>query len=65
MHTVYSKNNCPACVALKKKLEQKGYGYLEVNIDENPLSKKWLIDSGFRSVPVVTFNGEVIDHTTL
>jgi glutaredoxin len=65
MHTVYSKTNCPGCTVVKKKLEQLGYGYLEVNIDKDQNAKQWLIDQGHRSVPVVLFNGKVVDHTAL
>lgn len=33
MYTVYSKPNCPQCVATKTMLTQRGYTYKEVVLD--------------------------------
>lgn len=57
--TVISKNNCQACVATKRYLEQEGHKYVELNI-ENELNKDkttQILDSlkehGFQGLPVV------------
>ncbi len=62
--TVYTKDNCPYCVAAKNLLNQRGIAYTEVKISpDNPeqfqaLQKK----SGMRTVPQI-FHGETLSST--
>lgn len=65
MYTVYSKNNCPGCSFVKSKLMQKDIEYVEINIDTSQRDKEWLIEQGYRSVPVVFLNGKEVDIKTL
>lgn len=55
---VYSKQNCPQCVVVKKQLKNSGVQYVEVSIDEgSPEARHWLLGKGHRSVPVVYVDG--------
>lgn len=46
---LYSKEDCPYCVKLKKFLQDKGYNYTEVVV--SPLDKEYLISKGLNTVP--------------
>ena len=50
---VYSKDHCPLCETLKKRLKAEGYLYDEINISYHEEARGFLIDSGFRSLPQV------------
>ncbi len=58
--TVYTRNNCSACLATKKQLELHGVRYTEINVEERPDIAQALVDDGWRAMPVVNnpFNGE-------
>ncbi|PCI36448.1 MAG: glutaredoxin [Elusimicrobia bacterium] len=59
---IYTKNNCPFCVAAKSLLERRQVPFDEVNI------QRWSIEeveklaerSGMRTVPQIFFGDEVI-----
>lgn len=57
--TVISKNNCQACIATKRYLEQEGRNFIELNIESeiNKDTAAQIIDSlkehGFSGLPVV------------
>jgi glutaredoxin 3 len=34
--TIFTTNTCAYCVMVKKYLASKGFGYEEVNLDQNP-----------------------------
>lgn len=53
MVTVYSKNNCGACVATKSSMSRKGIEYAEVNVSDHPEFIPDLIAKGFSAMPVV------------
>ena len=48
-------NNCPRCIVLKEKLDEKGLEYEIVN------NMQELIDLGFKAVPVLEVDGEYMD----
>lgn len=54
---VYSKNKCPACVKLKTYLNNNNIEYKEVNVDEQPAAKEFLILNKHKSVPQVYKDG--------
>jgi glutaredoxin len=54
---VFSKYNCPACVTLKSRLSFAKMDYTEVNIEDVPEARSFLINKGFRSMPVVFSDG--------
>ena len=54
--TIYTKNNCPNCVAAKQLLKAKGLAYTEADVETNPA----LLDDlppGVRQMPQIW-----IDH---
>lgn len=51
--TVFSKNNCMQCKMVKRFLDEHGFKYTEINIDDQPEQKEVLQGIGFRTVPVV------------
>lgn len=57
MITVYTKNNCASCTFTKRKLQELGVNYQEINVDENLEALEFLMEYGFRSLPVV-FNSD-------
>lgn len=56
MHIVLYSNECPKCKILKQKLDDKNILY-EV-CDDIDL----MIEKGFRSMPVLELNGEVMNY---
>jgi glutaredoxin len=57
---VFSKNNCPACNQLKDKLKFQNKVFTEINIQENSAAQEFIINKGFRSMPVVFLDGESV-----
>ncbi|QLF85393.1 glutaredoxin [Enterococcus phage vB_EfaS-271] len=60
MITVYTKNNCASCTFTKRKLQALGVNYKEINVDENLEALEFLMECGFRSLPVVFNNDEPV-----
>lgn len=60
MITVYSKNNCPFCVQAKNLLTLKGIQYEEVNIEENPDARTFILEQGHRTVPQIYQDGKLL-----
>ena len=54
MITVYSKEGCPKCRALKLKMDKKGIEYTE----SKDITK--IQDSGIMSLPVVDVDGTLL-----
>jgi len=59
MLTVYTKNNCPYCDRAKSLLESKGISYKEIDIQNDPKSKEFLMEQGLRTVPQI-FDGSAL-----
>ena len=60
MITVYSKTECPNCLHAKNLLERKGIAFAEINIESDDKARAFLIGQGFRSVPQIFIDGEVV-----
>ena len=60
MITVYTKNNCMPCKMTKRKLQELGVNYKEINVDENLEALEFLMECGLRSLPVVFNNDEPV-----
>lgn len=57
--TVYTANNCASCGMVKQYLQLKGANYSEVNIDDNPVAQRTMIDiSGQSRVPVTVVTND-------
>jgi glutaredoxin 3 len=59
MLTIYSKKVCPYCVNAKNFLKAKNIPFNEVNIEENPEARQFMVDKGHRSVPQIYHNGKL------
>ncbi|MBN2127399.1 MAG: glutaredoxin family protein [Candidatus Diapherotrites archaeon] len=58
---VYSTNACPFCIMAKQYLKQKGVSFNEINVDEDEVKAKEMIEkSGQQGVPVLDINGVII-----
>ena len=59
MLTVYSKNNCPFCVQAKNLLKLKNIAFEEINIEDNPDARTFIVNEGHRTVPQIYKNGQL------
>jgi glutaredoxin len=57
--TIYSKNNCPACVKAITLLEYYGIPFEVVKIDEDAEAKAFLLGEQHRSVPQFYVEGKL------
>ena len=60
MITVYSKNNCPFCVQAKNLLTLKGIEYQEINIEQDPAARAFVLEQGHRTVPQIYKDGKLL-----
>lgn len=54
--TIYTKNNCMYCDIMKSKLDQWGYEYNVVNIQEDNVAKNYILSKGHKVVPQLYYN---------
>lgn len=58
---VYSKANCPQCVLAKNYLNQRGYEFQVVSLDDPDEKEKFVqANPGVRTVPQIFIDGERI-----
>lgn len=58
---VYSKNNCPYCVAAKSLLANKGLSFEEIDVGQDSTQLQKMIEkSQRRTVPQIFFDDEHI-----
>lgn len=55
---IYSSNTCSVCKAAKNYFNENNIDYEERNIDKNPEYTQFLIDNGYRGVPVIIIDGQ-------
>lgn len=60
MIKVYSKNNCPQCRMVKRFLKEHNLEFTEVNIEEQPEAREYLMNMNLKTVPVTEVDGQVI-----
>ena len=60
MIKIYTKTTCPYCDMAKKLLEQFGFEYQAVNIEQDSDARNWLLDEGHKSVPQIYVNDQLI-----
>jgi glutaredoxin 3 len=58
---IYTKPECPFCLAAKMNLNLKGIGYAEYNVKADPkrLEEMLRLNGGLRRVPTVVKGGKV------
>lgn len=59
MLTVYSKNNCPFCVQAKNLLKLKNIAFEEINIEQDPTARQFVLEQGHRTVPQIYKDGKL------
>ena len=57
---VYSKNMCGYCTQAKSWLKTKGIEYKEINIEEQPEAREFVISEGHRTMPQIYVDGKRI-----
>lgn len=59
--TIYTRNTCAPCKAVKMFLSRKGVEYRELNVDEDPsLMNEIISRSGFAQVPMTVIGDRVV-----
>lgn len=59
--TIYTTAYCGFCTRAKRLLSQKNVRYNEINVEERPDLRAWLVKaSGQRTVPQVFINGKSV-----
>ena len=62
---IYTTPYCPYCHMAKALFSRKGVAFTEVDVEERPELRRWLMDaSGQRTVPQVFINGRSIGGFT-
>jgi glutaredoxin-like YruB-family protein len=58
---IYSTPTCPYCHMLKEYLAEKGFAYEDVNVAQDVLARKEMIEkSGQMGVPVSDIDGKIV-----
>ena len=59
MVTLYSKPNCPKCMATKRAFDKKGINYNYVDVTKSPDAYSYVVETlGYQAVPVVETDTE-------
>lgn len=56
--TIYTSNTCPHCKAAKNYLNENNIDFEEKNVDEDRSAIDYLVEKGYRGVPVINIDGE-------
>lgn len=55
---IYSTNYCPYCHAAKALLKAKGVAFEEINVENDPKKRDWLVEAtGQTTVPQIFIDG--------
>jgi glutaredoxin 3 len=59
---IYTKSNCPNCTTAKRLLDDKGIGYLQHDIEANPLAADGLRHRApsARQMPAIFINDQFV-----
>lgn len=58
---IYSTPTCPWCKKAKAYLDEKGFKYESINVAEDQVAQKEMIEkSGQMGVPVIDIDGKII-----
>lgn len=57
---LYSKAYCPHCANAKAKLNDLNIAFEEVNIEGDPSARQYLVEQGFRTVPQIFVDNELL-----
>lgn len=56
MLKLYSKDKCFYCKQLKKKLDEWGYEYITIRVDQDPTAMSFMEQRGHKTVPQLYYN---------
>jgi glutaredoxin len=56
MLKLYSKDKCFYCRQLKKKLDEWGYDYTTIHVDQDPAAAVFMETRGHKTVPQLYYN---------
>lgn len=56
MLKLYSKDKCFYCKQLKKKLDEWGYDYITIHVDQDPSAMEFMTRRGHKTVPQLYYN---------
>lgn len=59
MLTVYTKTHCPYCTSVKTLLKNRGIQFEEINIEQIPDAKSFLVENRHRTVPQLYYQGRL------
>ena len=59
MLTLYTKNNCGYCMQAKALLKNNDIEFEEINIEENPEARDFVINEGHRTMPQIYKDGKL------
>jgi len=58
---VYVTTYCPYCVRAKGLLNRKKVAFTEINVDDDPAKRAWLVEAtGQRTVPQIFIDGKSV-----
>lgn len=58
---VYTTRYCPYCRAAKALLDNKGYSYQEITLDNDPdRMRRIMTELNWRTVPIIMIDGKLI-----
>lgn len=61
MINIYSSSSCPMCTKTKRFLKSKGIEYNDINVENNDIAKKELLEkSNQLTIPVLDINGDIV-----
>ena len=60
MITIYSKNNCANCTQAKQYLENNNINYRDINIEQDPAAREFVLSKGHRSVPQIYVGNQIL-----
>lgn len=55
MYTVYTTSTCPYCVYAKELLEEQGLEYREINVNDKPEYREFLLFRDLKTVPQIYY----------
>lgn len=60
MFKLYTKNNCMQCKMTKRWLEEHEIDFIQANISTDEQAHQEAIETGFKTVPLLTKDGRVV-----
>lgn len=65
--TIYSTRTCGHCLRLKRRLDEAGIAYAEIDVNEHPQYGDRIVEAsgGYRVVPSVEVDGDLLVNPTL